>query len=464
MIKSIEKKFFCFFVLVVLSLPGTLCAAFSFFDPGNEAAYPATLSASGLYTGKVITSEAVNYTINVPHWKDGLSALSYIIKKPEAQIIFDNTDDSYIYTNGVAFIQTLYIDTIIGSPASRILWETRLLMKKDSVWLTFNYKWRVDQTDADFINELEGVDTLFSVWDGNKRQQHKWRFDDRLGCDICHQGRMVQGFFTAQLNRSSIDNPAINQITSLFSANVLSGNQPTDFVSLPKWAPHTDATASLETRVRSYLAANCSACHGEKGVVEGPEINLDFHTMSPVDSPALVSQTSAVIIPDCYDEIQVVYAGKPNHSTLYYRQTQRAEITLYPEDYYANVDQMPPTSTFLADSAGLLMIHEWICQMDPAACAAQGCADPDIIYPDNLPVSDIPVLETGSFRVKNRIVTLSGSLLSKHKTLNISMTNLNGQVNDVKVIGNGVFQIHQQTPPGLYIFNVNNQSFLRMVF
>ncbi|MBF0432466.1 MAG: hypothetical protein HQK83_14375 [Fibrobacteria bacterium] len=447
-----------------LCLPVNSIAAFNFFDPAAGA--PAVLSTTGLYTGTTIISEAVPYAVNVPHWQDAQKALNYVVLKAGATIVYDDTTDHYTYSDGVVFVQTIYVDTVTGDISSRVLYETRLLVNKIAdveTWNGFCYRWRMDQTDADLVADLDYVDTTLSYRTGNTVHTQKWEFAGPLiYCDYCHQGRGVQGFFTAQLNMPSPANPAINQITDLFNKGVFSGTPPANLALSPKWI-NVDQPGDLDVKARSYLASNCSGCHGTKGTIDGPDINLDFHAMHKVDTPPLEeAATTFGAIPNCADTFSILMPGLPNQSTIVYRQTVRSGPGFSEDDYYANPDQMPQANSYKVDVAAVTMLQEWICQMNPTACAAQPCAAPSPIkeyYPETSSFSQSEI----NIGIKGKILTLESSLTNS-KNLDISMTSLNGQAYKLENLGKGIYRIDSKAPTGLYIFKVNGQATFKVIF
>ena len=106
--------------------------------------------------------------------------------------------------------------------------------------------------------------------------------------------RGVLGFFPAQLKRPSTANPSIHQINALFTAGVFVGTPPTDsmkrvrFKGIGDAIPTGDAELrfrTIDTIARSYIAANCSGCHGTRNItVKGSapfDLNYDFYRLQP---------------------------------------------------------------------------------------------------------------------------------------------------------------------------------------
>ena len=172
----------------------------------------------------------------------------------------------------------LALDTT--NPDARRRLETRVLLHELTGWAGYTYRWNDAQTDAELLTGR--VDEVFSIVDpqasGGMRDQ-TWTYPSRTDCLQCHQapsGRVL-GVRTAQLN-GDFDYPAAtdNQLRSwnnigLFTTDVGPA------ANLPAW-PDPLGSASLASRARSYLAANCANCHQPGAQVPTP-IDLRFGTL-----------------------------------------------------------------------------------------------------------------------------------------------------------------------------------------
>src|SRR5205823_3786837 len=102
----------------------------------------------------------------------------------------------------------------------------------------------------------------------NQPAQHTWKVPSRIECMSCHsrQSNFVLGLSELQADCSQkYDGIAMNQLRALEQQKVI---DPIDHPQ-PADRPHLvnpyDVSQDLEARVRSYLHANCSACHVEAG-------------------------------------------------------------------------------------------------------------------------------------------------------------------------------------------------------
>lgn len=350
---------------------------YRFFNPSIADSIPKVISGTGFYAdilAKRIASDVVPFDVNSPLWTDGAFKQRYIAVPPGTKVIYDDTADTYAYPDRAMVIKNFSLDTIPGNPASRILIETRFTgLKKvagKDKWFLWAYRWRLDQTDADLVTDT-GANALVRIHDrgaGQPPRLKKWRYPDKAQCAACHRvagtgGRTVLAFFTAQLNRPMADNPALNQVQHLFDRGLLAlpaGKSMPDLSKSPRWARWDDAGASLEVRARSYLAANCSGCHGTRGIATQAAntitIDYDYHDMkSHMD---LTAKRLVGVFP--IDSAGLLVPGRPDRSVLLYRQQARNQKD---QDFTAERDAMPPLGSFEPDTNAIKVVSAWITSM-----------------------------------------------------------------------------------------------------
>ncbi|MDQ3001549.1 MAG: hypothetical protein M3Y08_09830 [Fibrobacterota bacterium] len=366
--------------LIIFGFLPAMGQGYKFFDPQDSLSIPKSISASGLYLdipGKHLDPMAVPFDVNVALWSDGSAKQRWILLKPGTKIAYNDTGDFYKYPDGTVFVKNFSIDTIPGDSLSRILWETRLLVLKLVVgkekWLGFSYHWNPQQTDA-YLVAKEGMNSTLRIRPAGKNTTvalKKWRFPSRNECNTCHltlvrgtvQGRSVLGFFTAQLNRASLHDRSLNQLQHFFNLGIFQGASPSDFRLSPKWARQDDGSASLETRARSYIGANCSGCHGSRGLVVGGawgvDLNYDFHDMKP-KMEWVGRETSRTL---GIEGVKLITPTRPDLSLLYLRQTFRDTAG---ESFQGHPDQMPPLGTFQEDTVATGILSAWIKGMPPS--------------------------------------------------------------------------------------------------
>ncbi|MEO7956244.1 MAG: hypothetical protein ABIW76_06125, partial [Fibrobacteria bacterium] len=397
-------------MLCLGSLASLSQAAWVHFDPEDTVQVPKKFSQTGFYTNmtaKTVTSEAVSFDVNAPLWSDAAAKKRWVLLKPGSPKIQFKEDDDYLgYPDGTVFVKLFQHDTVPGDTTTRMYWETRLLVKKSypdtvsteplevhlrDIWYPFSYKWKRDGSEA-FLVSQKGLDTVLTLTVNGQKRLRKWSFPSVRGCNACHreytngvQGRNVLGFFAPQLNRPSIANPTVNQIRDLFNKGILAWSKPAaptdaEIGAMPKWARLTD-TSPLDLRARSYIAANCSGCHGDRGkrteAIGHSDINYDFFKLSGTNiTPAMelrnvvtsdwdvkpiVTEKGDTLVP------ALVVPGYPQLSILLKRLSTRnlAMPSGLPDDtaFSQTAPQMPPLGVFEVDTAAVRVVTEWITTM-----------------------------------------------------------------------------------------------------
>jgi glucose/arabinose dehydrogenase len=108
-----------------------------------------------------------------------------------------------------------------------------------------------------------------------------------------------------------------------------------------------DPEAPLDSRVRSYLHANCAQCHVEAG---GGNSAIDLHRDTPAERMRLIG------VKPLHDAFGIgdpllVAPGNPDRSVLLYRLTRRGP------------GQMPPLASSQVDPRAAELLREWILKL-----------------------------------------------------------------------------------------------------
>ena len=115
----------------------------------------------------------------------------------------------------------------------------------------------------------------------------------------------------------------------------------------PRLAPAGDETASLATRARSYLDANCSQCHRAGNVVQ---VGFDARFSVPLEKQGLIRglvRYPGLPQPDEY----LIKPKDPDRSRLYSRVAAL---------------RMPPLGHLLRDDEGVALLRAWILALEGA--------------------------------------------------------------------------------------------------
>lgn len=463
-------------------------AAWVHFDPADTSQVPKRFSLTGFYTNmaaKTVTSEAAYFEVNAPLWSDAAAKKRWVLLKPGSPKIQFNPEEDYLgYPDGAVLVKLFQHDTVPGDTTTRIYWETRVLVKKsfnDTVstsplevvprdkWYPFSYKWNRDGSEAFLVNQKKGLDTVLTLTVNGQKRIRKWTFPSVTGCNSCHrqylngaQGRSVLGFFAPQLNRPSAANPAQNQIRTLFDKGILGWAKPAapteaEAGAMAKWARLDDNAQPLDLRARSYIAANCSGCHGERGkktgAIEPVDINYDFFRLSGgLLAPAMELRN----VGTSYWDIEpienekgetiapaLIVAGHPELSTLLKRLKTRnlAVPTGTPDDtaFVRTMAQMPPLGVFEVDTAAVRVVTEWITKM-PALSSS-------IRKGDGARWANAPVLH-GDLLVIPHMIGGQAVLIG-----------LDGRRHELSAVSGNAFRIPKGMPAGIYLLKAGTGTF-----
>jgi len=242
--------------LYAVSLGG---AIYRLFESGGGlpgGAFPERLSETGLFTNvATLTPKAglVPYDVNAELWSDGARKRRWIALPGITRIGFDATG-AWTFPVGTVLVKHFEID-LAGGATQRL--ETRVLIREESGWAGYTYRWNATQNDAD---RILGPETATVNSTGGP---FTWYFPSRTDCMSCHTAAagFVLGVRTEQLNR---DYPYVNATDNQLRAWNHIGLFTTDVGDAAQYGAYADpadAAAPVAERARAYLAANCAHCH-----------------------------------------------------------------------------------------------------------------------------------------------------------------------------------------------------------
>lgn len=313
--------------------------------PSKPSTFPRKLSETGLFSrtaGHVMHPGVIAYDVAVPFWSDGADKSRWLAMPAGGRI-------GYAPSKGWNFpdLTTLVksfatIDQMREGPKRR-WFETRLLTKQEGEWFGYSYRWNDEQTDAELV-DATGADVEMAI---NGRRQ-VWRYPSRTECMMCHSraANYVLGLSDAQMNVARAADQ-VGQIDAfeawgLFDSPLLPTSPPN---RLRLVDPFKEGPP-LETRVRSWLHANCSFCHVKEG---GGNSRMELDISTPTQGAGLVGVRPMHPLPGMADAC-IVSPGKRKGSTLLERVHRRPP----------NSGGMPPLATHAIDERAVQLIEEWI--------------------------------------------------------------------------------------------------------
>jgi uncharacterized repeat protein (TIGR03806 family) len=315
-------------------------------DPASS--FPDTLSETGLFTDLEDLTPApglVGYDVNLPFWSD------HAIKRrwftlPNAISTFTWSEDGpWTLPAGAIWVKHFEMEMQRGVPASRKRIETRLLVKNPSGAYGVSYIWNEEGTEASLVAD-GGDEFPLAITDDGEPAPQTWRIPSRAECMICHtpQAGHALSFNTRQLNLAGgIPGHAGNQLTTLFNEGYFSNN-PGSPNLLPRHLRPGEDEFSMEARVRSYLAVNCSYCHKSGGTGPGQwdgSAHLTLAQTGMINGPATQNGGNPLN--------KLVVPGDTTHSIV----LNRVAVT-------NGFTRMPPLGSSVIDSANVALLTQWI--------------------------------------------------------------------------------------------------------
>jgi len=329
--------------LYLVSLDGRL---FRFEETAGTGQVPPVLSATGLFANTAALVPApglVEYDVNAPLWSDGARKRRWIALPGVSRILYDS-DDSWTFPVGTILVKHFELDLAPGV-VQRL--ETRVLVRHDAEWRGYTYRWNPAQTDANLIDEAESA--TYTVADpaapGGQRDQ-TWTFPSRADCLTCHTvaaGRVL-GVRTRQLNRDFAYPLLVDNQLRSWNHIGMFDRDIGPAAAQPRQPDPADASASVASRARSYLDANCSFCHRPGGPTP---VAMDLLFPTPIGATETVGVTTVNPADGAPGTVRIE-AGAKESSELWNR--------LGRLDQY----RMPPLASSLVDEAARTLIGDWI--------------------------------------------------------------------------------------------------------
>ncbi len=307
---------------------------------------PATLAETGAFTDLERLTPApgiIPYEVNHPFWSDHATKQRWVSIPDVTQSFGFHGREGWSAPAGTVWIKHFELELTNGVPASARRLETRFVIQQVDGIYGVTYRWD-SPTNATLVPEGGLDEDIVRVVDGVSTVQ-RWRYPSRSECLACHNrvGGFALSFNTAQLNRDIEANGIrTNQIAALLMAGYLT-NSPPSLFSEPRLAARDEEQASLEWRVRSYLAANCSFCHQPGGSGWG---QFDARLLTSTDAAGLLNGPLLNNRGDASN--RVIVPGDLAHSVLLQRSSTRG------------AGQMPPLASTVADAKGAALLAEWI--------------------------------------------------------------------------------------------------------
>jgi len=311
-----------------------------------DSNYKENLSDYGFFKGSVKDQIPVDgvmpYALNSPLFSDYASKLRFV-RLPEGQSVAYNPDSVLQFPVGTAIVKTFYYPIDERNPKKgRRLMETRILLHESKGWVALPYIWNKEQTDA-VLEVAGGSDQVSWIDAAGKKQSFEYQVPNMNQCKGCHErsGEMTPiGPSVRQLNDG-------HQLQNWETAGILKG-LPKDHI--PALVNYSDASASLDDRVKAYLDINCAHCHNSTGPARSSGLYLDWNSKDRtaygfLKPPVAAGRGSGNL---SYD----IVPGKPDQSILHYRMASRDPGVM-----------MPELGRQLTHHEGVELVRSWIASL-----------------------------------------------------------------------------------------------------
>jgi uncharacterized repeat protein (TIGR03806 family) len=312
---------------------------------------PAHLSDTGAFSDTASLQPStglVPYSVQSPLWSDGASKRRWI-SVPEGEQVGFSEDQSWSLPVGSVVIKHFELALDEAHPENRRRLETRFLVMNNEGLYGLTYKWNQAGTDADLLLESQTEEIGIHGLDG---QVHtiQYFYPGPGDCLVCHNGGAggTLGIRTSQLNGEFLYPETERLANQLFTWGQIGlldqGFGRSELDSSPRLVPLTDETASLEARIRSYWAVNCSMCHG---VAAGIQAHWDARYETPLSDQGViwVAPSGATGLPGDF----LIAPGHVENSLLYRRSSSTSP------GY-----RMPPLGRSSADPKYVQTLERWI--------------------------------------------------------------------------------------------------------
>ncbi|MFK5921872.1 MAG: PQQ-dependent sugar dehydrogenase [Verrucomicrobiota bacterium] len=370
---------------------------------GKKSDFPQRLSETGLFTDTPKQTPAPGvypYDIIEPMWQDGANSQRFIAlpDKNKINTTIEYHADQTIRRSTVTWpIDTVLAKTISTGAPSHHKIETQILHYDGESWNGYSYRWNKNGSDADLVvAKGEEVPVPEQGWQGGTRYQ----IHSRSQCSRCHNSwnKYVLGFQPWQLKSlPHSGNPSIREsaITlGLLDSKFFERNTRGLLTS-------SHGRGSTNQQARSWLHANCSACHRRHGGGSAPlEVNFEV----PLMQAALLYE-KPTRGDFGLDDASVIVPGSPTQSALLYRITSTGSA------------HMPLIGPREVDAHAETLITKWINELPHANQQTDGNIEAGLSSPSNA-MKMIAKINSGELSDAQRKSTIDAGLASSNANIN----------------------------------------------
>jgi len=317
----------------------------------------ANLSEYNFFEGNMSDMDPVYgvlpYTLNSTLFTDYALKKRFVWMPNDVKASYENDYSSLDFPTGTILIKNFYYENVQPENTKLIL-ETRLMIKEEDGWSFANYVWNEEQTDATFTTQGSFVPFDW-IENGNMRSVN-YRVPSLGECFTCHnqfdvplplgpKPQNINGDFDYGNNEIK------NQLTKWIEFGYLENNLPETILST---VDYKDTLEPLDLRLRSYLDINCSHCHSDQGYCEYRPMRLAFKDTHDF------TNIGVCVEPDTNIDDALTYIiapGNTQRSVMHFR----TNTTI--EQY-----RMPLLGRTLKHDEGVQLLEDWINSLDGIEC------------------------------------------------------------------------------------------------
>jgi uncharacterized repeat protein (TIGR03806 family) len=315
----------------------------------NTVVLPRMLSETGLFDSTATLKPAdglVSYDVNQPFWSDHAIKSRWFGLPNGTERIEFNPNTSWNSPVGTVWVKHFDFPISEVDPDLRRRLETRVIVRTEEGVYGVTYRWNAAGTDAELV-DASGAEEELEIETPNGHRVQRWRYPSRTECLTCHTaiGGHALSFNVAQMNRMGTG--GTNQLLALLAAGYFEGTPLIQANLLPAHPSLEDETISLEHRVRSYLAVNCSSCHQPGSGNRSP---WDARLATPLTEASIVGQLAIHQASTGYQifATNIVEVGSTEGSIMYRRLSEFGPL------------HMPPLGTAVLNTQAISLLGQWI--------------------------------------------------------------------------------------------------------
>ena len=319
--------------------------------------FPRRLSETGLFKSLREMQPAdgvVAYDVKSERWTDGFRAQRFVAIPGNGSIQLGDGQQPATYPDGTVFVKHLVRPASAGGTGRAIPAETQLLHYENGRWQPYTYAWNnLVQGDEPYdavLVDRAGADrqVVYGLDPRQQLQSQSWHFNAENECRLCHNAASgyVLGFNSHQLEgavQRSATQHVSDQLATLAAEKTITAAARIAKDDPARLVDPTDTTQSLDDRARSYLHANCSACHHPGG-----NAIVSFYLRRELPFDKLNTNKGTGIGTFGMRNAKLIVPGDPYRSVLFYRMSK------------LGYGRMPYIGSRVVDSQGIALIEQWI--------------------------------------------------------------------------------------------------------